>query len=266
MTWAWASEAVHHTAEKAVGAAESGGIHIGVHPEWHWGALTFNADSLIAMWAVTIILVAFLLILRFMVNMDPTKPPKGPQVFLEMVIDSLADFPRQKMGERGLRYAPLLATLFLFIVFSNWSEAVPLSPIYDVFFGNWLGHLPEFGPPTADLNVTVGLALVVFIATHYYGFQEKGFHYLQHFLKPAPVFLPLNILEELAKPFSLSIRLFGNVFGKEVIIMILVGLVSFPFLYPIPILVLSLFLGLIQAFIFTLLATIYLETATGEGH
>ena len=109
----------------------------------------------------------------------------------------------------------------------------------------------------------MGLAATVFVATQVYGVKALGFRYLKKFLQPA-FMLPLNIVEQFVRPLSLSLRLFGNIFGEEMVIAVLLGLV--PYFAPIPVMILSLLFGFIQAIVFTLLSSIYFHEAIEESH
>jgi len=217
-----------------------------VHPLWHLYGWTFHSDTLISAWIVSAVLIASAIFIRAMLKMRPGLV----QSAVELGTENLNGILVERMGEKGRKYFPFVATLFLFIITSNW-----------------LGILPfELRSPTADLNTTAGLALLTILLVQAFGMIEKGpIMYFRRFFEPNPVFFPLNVIEELAKPLSLSIRLFGNIFGKETIIMILSGLVALPLFYPIPILALSLLIGAIQAYIFMLLATFYISMAL-EGH
>ena len=144
-------------------------------------------------------------------------------------------------------------TLFLYIIISNYSGLLPLA-----------GELPGFQPPTGTLSCTVGLALVTFLATQYGGFKYHGVHYLGHFVKPVAPLLPLMLLEEVTHPLSLSLRLFGNIYGEETVLHQVSGLI--PLGAPIVIMGLSLLFGFIQALVFTMLSAIYIDTATSAGH
>jgi F-type H+-transporting ATPase subunit a len=176
--------------------------------------------------------------------------PGKLQSGLELAIEALNTTLEEKLGKKGKKYFSFIATLFVFILSSNW-----------------LGILPfELKPPTADLNTTAGLAILTIVLVQVFGMIDKGpIKYFKRFFEPNPVFFPLNVIEELAKPLSLSIRLFGNMFSKETILVILISLVSLPLFYPIPILALSLLIGAIQAYIFMLLAIFYITMAV-EGH
>jgi len=220
--------------------------HIGVHPEWHLYGQTFHCDTLISAWIVSAVLIAAAIFIRSLIRMKPGLIQSAVELGAEGLNGTLTD----KLGEKGRKYFPYIATLFLFIITSNW-----------------LGILPfELKPPTADLNTTAGLALLTIFLVQVFGMIEKGpIRYFKRFFEPNPVFFPLNVIEELAKPLSLSIRLFGNIFSKETILVILTGLVVLPLIYPIPILALSLLIGAIQAYIFMLLSIFYISMAV-EGH
>jgi F-type H+-transporting ATPase subunit a len=220
--------------------------HIGIHPEWHWLGQTFHSDTLISAWIVSAILIAAAVFIRSLLKMNPGLVQSAAELGAEGLNSTLAD----KLGEKGKKYFAYTATLFLFIITSNWLGILPL----------------ELKPPTADLNTTAGLALLTIFLVQVFGMIEKGpIMYFKRFFEPNPVFFPLNVIEELAKPLSLSIRLFGNIFSKETIILILTGLVALPLIYPIPILALSLLIGAIQAYIFMLLSIFYISMAV-EGH
>ncbi len=183
--------------------------------------------------------------------------PGGRQNFVEMVVEAMIGFCREMIGHEGPRYLPLIASFFLFIVCSNL-----------------LGLVPGFLSPTSNLNTTLALALVAFIYYHLMGLRAKGIRYLKDFLGPvwwmAPLMLPLEIISHLARILSLSFRLFGNIRGDEIVLGILIllaGLVHYVFPFHLLMLPLSLFVGVVQALIFTLLTTLYIASAvSAEGH
>jgi F-type H+-transporting ATPase subunit a len=123
-------------------------------------------------------------------------------------------------------------------------------------------------PPTANLNTNAALALTVFAMTHIVGIKEHGFKYIKHFLGPvwwlAPMMLPIEIIGHLARPLSLSLRLFGNMYGHEIVLMIFLALV--PFLLPVPMMLMGVLVAFIQSFVFTLLAMIYIAGSLEEAH
>lgn len=182
-------------------------------------------------------------------------PTSRLQNFMEFLLESVLGLLIQVMGKEkyAKRYFPLLGSFFILILASNYSGLLPGA-----------GHLPGLQAPTSTLSVTAGFALVVFFSTHYYGFKAKGLKYLKHFLEPIPILLPINIVEEFTKPLSLSLRLYGNIFGEEMVVASIFALV--PLLIPLPIMLLGVLFGLIQALVFTLLASLYVATAAAEHH
>lgn len=178
-------------------------------------------------------------------------PTKG-QNLLELIVDGLENFMVDITGEEGRTFFPYIATVFLFI-----------------FISNLLGLLPGFFSPTANLNTTLALALCTVVLTHAIGVKFHGAKYLKHFLGPVPALAPLMILLEvighLARVMSLSVRLFGNIFGKEMILAILFGLAGL-YLAPLPILFLGILVSFIQAVVFTLLSIVYFTGAMEEAH
>jgi F-type H+-transporting ATPase subunit a len=121
-----------------------------------------------------------------------------------------------------------------------------------------------FVPPTNNVSITAGLAVLVFLSVFYFGIQAKGIGFFKHFFQPMAFLFILNVIEELVRPISLSLRLYGNVYGEETIIAQLGEMV--PFLVPLPMMVLGLLTGAIQALVFTLLASTYIAGATEEHH
>lgn len=181
--------------------------------------------------------------------------PRGLQNAFEMIIVWTYDFFTQLMDKEHVakKWAPLLTAFFLFILFSNYSGLLPGA-----------ARIPGYQPPTSNWNVTMTLALITFFAVHIAGISEHGSHYFKHFVSPGVAMLPLNLVEEVAHPLSLTVRLFGNIFGEEMVIAFLLFLA--PFVVPAAIMGLSLLLGAIQAIVFTILSASYIATATGEGH
>lgn len=182
-------------------------------------------------------------------------PTNRLQNFMEFGLEAVLGLLTQVMGkeEYAKRYFPLLGSFFILILASNYSGLLPGA-----------GHLPGLQAPTSTLSVTAGFAVVVFFATHYYGLKARGIRYFKHFIEPIPILLPINIIEEFTKPLSLSLRLYGNIFGEEMVVASLFALV--PLFLPLPIMLLGVLFGLIQAFVFTMLASLYVASATAEHH
>ncbi len=223
----------------------------------HGGAL-FSLFGLEVSSVVTTmwLLMAVLILVSYFATRKLSKLPETRlQNALEFLLEFILGFLTQSMGseEKAKKYFPVLASFFILILASNYSGLLPGA-----------GHLPGLQAPTSTLSVTAAFAIVVFFSTHYYGVKEKGLSYFKHFIEPIPFLLPINIVEEFVRPLSLSLRLYGNVFGEEMVIAGLFALV--PFILPLPMMILGLLFGLIQAFVFTLLAALYIATATAEGH
>jgi F-type H+-transporting ATPase subunit a len=167
----------------------------------------------------------------------------------ELIMAFLVSLAEDIIGHKAKKYVPLLATCFIFILFMNL-----------------LGLIPGFVPPTDKMNITVGLAVVIFLSTHYYGVKESGIAYFKHFLGPvwwmAPIMLPIEIVSHLARPMSLSLRLFGNITGDHLVVGIFLGLV--PFVIPSIFYGLGVFVSFMQAFIFTVLSMIYIAGAVAH--
>lgn len=178
--------------------------------------------------------------------------PRSGQNFLEIVIEGLENFMVDITGPEGRAFFPFIATIFLYI-----------------FVSNLIGLVPGFFSPTADINTTLSMALCTFVLTHAIGIKFHGAKYLKHFLGPVWVLAPLMFIIEgighLARVMSLSVRLFGNIFGKEKILGILFGLAGF-YLVPLPILFLGILVSFIQAVVFMLLSIVYFTGAMEHAH
>ena len=178
-------------------------------------------------------------------------PGKG-QNLLEMIVGGLEDFMVDITGPEGRAFFPFIATLFLYILVSNL-----------------LGLVPGFFSPTANLNTTLSLALCTFVMTHIIGIKFHGAKYIKHFLGPvvalAPLMFVIELIGHFARVMSLSIRLFGNIFGKEKVLGILFALAGFA-LAPLPILFLGILVSFIQALVFMLLSVVYFAGAMEEAH
>jgi F-type H+-transporting ATPase subunit a len=172
--------------------------------------------------------------------------PAGWQAAAEWGCRLLRDTLQEATGH-GERYFPLVATVAIFVLSANLMSVVPLVEA-----------------PTADINTPVALAAVVFFAVHYYGIREMGLgQYLKKFAQPTIILLPINILSNLTRTFSLAIRLFGNMVTHQIIVAIV--LVIVPLVIPALLEVFGLFVGVLQAYIFTILAIVYIGGAVRAG-
>ena len=178
--------------------------------------------------------------------------PEGGQNFFEVLISGLENFMVEITGPEGRFFFPFIATVFLFVLVSNM-----------------IGLIPGFFSPTANLNTTLALALCTFIYTHVIGIKFHGVKYIKHFCGPVwwliPLMLPIELIGHLARIMSLSVRLFGNIFGKEMVLAILFTLGGL-YLAPLPIMFLGILVCFIQALVFMLLATMYFVGAMEHAH
>ncbi|MCL2677633.1 MAG: F0F1 ATP synthase subunit A [Clostridiales bacterium] len=173
---------------------------------------------------------------------------------MELAVESLRGYFGSILGDANTRrYLPLLGTMFLFIIVSNYSGLLPMA-----------GHTPGLAPPTASLSVTAGLAAITFFAVHTLGIKHKGTHYFKHFFTPYFFMVIFLLIEEIVRPVSLALRLFGNISGEETVASQIFGMI--PLIAPLPFYVLGLLFGLLQAIVFTTLTSIYINGAIGEGH
>lgn len=182
-----------------------------------------------------------------------TVPNGYLQNFIEWSIESLYNFFEGIVGPRGCkRYFPLMATLFIYILIANYSGLLPGS-----------GHIHGLDAPTGSINCTAAMAVVVFFATHAIGIREHhGPAYFKHFFKPFAFLFPLMIIEEFVRPVSLTLRLYGNIFGEHMVTASFFDLI--PIGLPLVMQAISILMGLVQALVFSLLAGIYIHEAMPE--
>ena len=224
-------------------------VKVGEHHQWHIFGVTLNGDTISSTLIAGAIIIALGLVLR-RAMLSPK--PNGIQIFFEAVVKYVEDQVESSMGIQTAPFVvPLAMGLFLFILVANLLAVIP-SP----------GDPEYLLPPAADVNLTYALALIVIVTMHVTGMRKRGFKgYYHHLLTPSPFMLPINIIEEIAKPLTLALRLFGNIFSG----VIMVSLIA---LFPAYILwapnvawkLFDAFIGLIQAFIFALLTIIYFSS------
>jgi F-type H+-transporting ATPase subunit a len=186
--------------------------------------------------------------------------PGKLQLFWETVVGTVQDQVEQSLGPQYRRVAPLGVTIFMLVLFANWIEILP-----------GLFHNTDYLPsPTADVNMTYAMAIVVFVLTNAAGIRSRGLgpYFKNFFRKPVAMF-PLHIIEEIAKPLTLALRLFGNLFSGGIMIALLISFIPQFYFFSIiftPVWKLfDMFIGVIQAFIFALLTILYFQFATEEG-
>ena len=212
------------------------------------GHFAHSYPHVIYSWFVILLLVLLAFLATRKIRMIPDKG----QSFFEIVVSGMEEFMVDITGEEGRWFFPLIATVFIYIATCNL-----------------LGLVPGFFPPTASINTTLSCAVTVFVFTHYIGIKYHGIKYIKHFLGPIwwliPIIMPIEIISHLARVLSLSIRLFGNITGHELVLGILF-LLAGAFLAPLPIMVMGIFVAFLQAFIFFLLSIMYFSGAMEEAH
>ena len=202
--------------------------------------MVFNLEVIAMTWIVIIILLVF----GFLAARKKVLFPSSLQLLGELLVSSLYGLTEDALDKKMAKtYGPLTCALFMFLVISNW-----------------LGIIPFLEEPTKDLNTPISLGIMGFFIAHYAGIKSKGIKkYLKEYCEPIFFMMPLNVIGELAKVVSISFRLFGNVMGGAIIIMV-VSYLSYSIVLP-PFLnaFFGLFVGTIQAFVFTMLTVVYIS-------
>ena len=218
---------------------ELGKIHQLIIPFWGHN-ITINLEVILMTWIV----IAVLIVLGLFTSKKKSILPRPIQALGELIVSLLYSLAEDALGEDLAKvYAPLICALFMFLLLSNW-----------------LGIIPHLEEPTKDLNTTLGLGIMGFVIAHYAGIKSKGFKaYIKEYFQPIFFMMPLNLIGELAKIVSISFRLFGNIMGGSIIILVVsyltYSVVLPPFLYAF----FGLFVGTIQAFVFTMLTVVYIS-------
>ena len=190
-------------------------------------------------WGIMLLLGVFCWLATRRLALDP-----GPlQTMLEGVVSAIEESIAAVLPERAQLVLPFIGTLWIYIVFANMT-----------------GLIPHLHSPTGNLSVTAGLALLVFLSVHWFGIRSEGLRrYLKHYLSPSPILLPFHLLSEITRTVALAVRLFGNIMSLEMaalLVLLVAGLLA-----PVPLLMLHIVEGLVQAYIFGMLALIYVAGA-----
>jgi F-type H+-transporting ATPase subunit a len=202
--------------------------------------LVFNTQTIFMTWVVMV----FLIIFGFLATRKISFLPNPFQVVGELIVEAFYSLTVDALDEdMGKKYFPLICSLFMFLVLCNW-----------------IGIIPKLSEPTKDLNTPLGLGVLGFFIAHYSGIKEKGFkEYSKSYLEPLAFLAPLNLISELSKVISISFRLYGNIMGGSIIILVVSHLVYSLVLPPLLSCFFGLFVGAIQAFVFTMLTLVYIS-------
>lgn len=208
---------------------------------FQWGFIKITA-TIVFTWIIMAILGigSFLITRNIKVEGEISKGQNILEALIETIRSQIKQISQQEPG----KYLPFIGTIFIFILTANV-----------------LSIIPGFIAPTGSLDTSVALAICVFLAVPVYGIADGGVkEYLKEYIKPTFIMLPFNIISEISRTLSLAIRLYGNVMSSSIIVAILLGVI--PLFFPVMIQVLGLLTGVIQAYIFAILATVYIASAT----
>jgi F-type H+-transporting ATPase subunit a len=211
---------------------------------WQWGPIHVNATLAYTWLVMGLLTLGAWLVTR---RLDTGEQISRWQNLLEVLVTGLRDQIRDVSRQDPGQYLPFVGTLFVFIAVSNLLSVVPF-----------------YLPPTGSLSTTTALALCVLTAVPLYGILHQGpIGYLRHYVQPTPLMLPFNLIGELSRTVALAVRLYGNIMSGTVIVGILLSLT--PFFFPIVMQLLGLLTGMIQAYIFAVLAMVYIASASAAG-
>jgi F-type H+-transporting ATPase subunit a len=228
------------------------------HHPFAWVEVIPGLSALPGHAATSLLVVAVLILFAYLANRqsaaasDAAVPDDSLTLrnIAELLVEGVSGMAEGVLGHNGRHYVPLYGSFFLFILCANL-----------------VGLLPGFSPPTSNFNVTFALGVLSFIAFNYYGFHEQGVGYLQHFVGPiwwlGVLMVPLELIDNFVRPFSLALRLFGNMTGDHVVLEIFTDLTKV--IVPVVFYMLGAFVSLVQAFVFTLLSMVYVSLAVA-GH
>ena len=239
---------------------------VGAHLTWQWPLLgSVHADTILTTWLVMLVSLVFF---GWLGRSYATHRVNKTQATFEGIVNYLADLAVGTIGKHGERFVPIFIGMFFFIFILNQIGFFPFKEL----------GLPFGGSPTADLNTTVAFALLVFFGIQFVAIRQSGIKAYSHLFKPFAVLFPLNLIEELARPVVLALRLFFNIFVGELLLFVIatiiasnvkVGPVNLSLaaaVIPFGLQFFNFFVGTLQAFVFTLLSIVYLTLATAEEH
>ena len=204
----------------------------------HFGTLSLSG-SLLTTWLVMLLLLSFSAFIHHKLQQEDNLWRTGAESLFAMMENAV----QEVVPNHYKQVTPFIATLWVYLVCANL-----------------LGLIPGLHSPTADLSVTAGLAVIVFVSVHWFGIRNLGLKtYLKHYLSPNPIMLPFHLMSEISRTLALAIRLFGNIMSLEMAILLVLLVAGF--LVPVPLMMLHLVEALIQAYIFGVLALLYIGTS-----
>ena len=213
--------------------------------------ILINIPGVPVYWTMTVLVMGVILIAAFIAGRNLKVVPSGIQSFFELIFIMTEYFLKEIIGEEGGTYLPLISSFAVFVLFSNL-----------------IGSIPGFTSPTATIDTTAALALIVFFLSHAAGIKKHKAKYIKKFLGPlivlAPIMIIIEIMSALSRPFSHALRLFANIFAEEFMVTVLLFLL--PWVVPAIMMYMQIFTDFMQAFVFYLLAIIYIALSLEEEH
>lgn len=265
-------------------------FHIGHHWTVNFLGLDVHLDTLITLWITMAIVIFFALLAVGNIKLVPSKL----QAMAENIVTIFSGLTKE-LGEEGKRHTPILIALFLFIITGNLIGQIPWKILN--FIPSVKATGAEFASPTNDINVTAALAIIVLVYYIASGVRQKGIGYFKHYFQPVWFMTPFNMLEDVVRPLTLALRLFANILAGEILILVLGGLIAslldpqaisiwcqnvlgtvlpaswvyniglfLGSLLPLPIMFFELFVAFVQALVFTLLTSAYINGAAAKHH
>lgn len=229
--------------------AASTDINPGEHIERTFLGMTFNLDTI---WSTVIAGIIVVALGLWMKSKITSGVPSKLQIMWESLVDLVTRQVEDSLGKINPFVVPLAIALFTFILVANWIEVIPT--------------MEKVPSPSADVNLTYAMAFFVIVCVHVYSVRQRGAGgYVKHYFQPYPIFALFNLIEEIAKPFSLALRLFGNIFASGIMLSLIAMFPTYILWGPnILWKLFGMFIGLIQAFIFALLTILYFGMAGSE--
>jgi F-type H+-transporting ATPase subunit a len=220
---------------------------------------------------VSLLVTIFLSLFAYYFHQNYKKhPKKGLILFIKTIIESLYEFTKSITPQQAGRFFPLIASIFLFVILGNWAGLLPGAETIGLskVINGQKTHVPLFRGATADLNITIALAIFAVVSVQLYGYKSLGIKYFKKFINfTNPINLFVGFLEavsELSKIMSFGFRLFGNIFAGEVLLAVIAFLL--PVIAPLPFMGLEIFVGFIQALVFSMLTLVFINIATSAHH
>ena len=208
-----------------------------IRPMFEWGPVQLTS-TVITTWIVMAIIGSLAWLATRRLQMSPNRS----QALIEAIVSTIEESIRDIAPQHVQQILPFIGTLWVFIVFANL-----------------IGLIPGMHSPTRDLSATAAMAFLVFLSVHWFGIRIQGLkNYLLHYLKPSPILLPINLISEVTRTIALAVRLFGNMMSLEMVALLILMVAGF--LVPVPILMLHIVEALVQAYIFGMLALIYVAS------